>query len=179
MNERETSGRGSGAEPIRKSVSVMLVLFLLAAAAGTLFFVMRQRNQHREETARAQPATPEFPVRESNQSGTVVPPAETPPSTLIPAPPAIPQTSEKPSLASPEQTAGPAATAQTRQLVSNLAQLNMTNGPVNAEKLAAWQQTLQQLTNSGPAGVGAIREFLHSKADMNFDSIGGAAAMGQ
>src|SRR3954469_11614236 len=107
MNERETSGRGSGAEPIRKSVSVVLVVFLLAAAAGTLFFVMRQRNQHREETARTEAGAPEIPIRESNQSATVVPPAETPPATLISAPPAIPQISEKPPLASPQQTPGP------------------------------------------------------------------------
>jgi hypothetical protein len=73
----------------------------------------------------------------------------------------------------------PEPSPYTRELVAGLVQLNLTNGPLTPEKLAAWQQKLQQLTNAGPAAIPAIREFLQSKLDSSFDSIGGAAVAGQ
>ena len=66
-----------------------------------------------------------------------------------------------------------------RQLVNSLVQLNLTNGPLTPEKLAAWQQAFQQLTNAGPAAISAIREFLQTKQDANFDPLGGAATVGE
>ncbi len=45
--------------------------------------------------------------------------------------------------------------------------------------MPAWPQALQQLTNAGHAAVPAIREFLQTKQDANFDPLGGAAVVGE
>src|SRR5439155_25819294 len=79
----------------------------------------------------------------------------------------------------PAPALDPSVSPQVRQIVTALAQLNMTNGPLTPEKLAAWRSTIQMLTNQGPAALPAIREFLKTAQDMNFDSIGGAKEMGQ
>lgn len=65
-----------------------------------------------------------------------------------------------------------------RSVISSLSKLNLTNGPLTAEKLAAWHQGLHELTQAGIEAVPAIRDFLLSKEDVSFESVGGSAKVG-
>jgi hypothetical protein len=56
-------------------------------------------------------------------------------------------------------------TPLTRQLVANLTQLDLSQGPLTSEQAGQWKQTLQQLIQQGNAAVPAIREFLEQNRD--------------
>jgi hypothetical protein len=61
----------------------------------------------------------------------------------------------------------------TRQLVSSITQIDLSQGPLTPEKAAEWKQSLQQLTSQGAGAVPAIREFLEKNLDLNFDATSG------
>jgi hypothetical protein len=60
----------------------------------------------------------------------------------------------------------PEPTPETRQLVSTLVSLELTNGVLTDQRAAAWKQNLRQLVEYGPAAVPAIQEFLATKLDV-------------
>jgi len=159
----------SKSEPPRKSVIIILGVIVLGLV---LVLVLRRSSSHPNlETA----STTSNGTTANNE--TVAPSSEAPP---VPASPREVIASAPVSAVPPVQTqTAPPASPFARQLVNGLVQVNMTNGPLTPEKLAAWQQALQQLTNAGPAAVPAIREFLQTKQDANFDSLGGAAVVGE
>jgi hypothetical protein len=148
--------------PVRKPIMIALVVLLLLGVAALVPLFIHQDSQSSsvaepdENTVAAEPADVERPVMPKAE------PAQNRPRTAsVPSPPP------------------PKPRTYADQIVSALVQLNMTNGPLTPEKLAAWRSTIQQLTNQGPAAVAALREFFQSKQDVNFDSIGGAGVMGQ
>src|SRR5438067_8294056 len=159
------NSRQPNPEPPRKSVITILAAVVLVLGV-ILVLVLRPSSSRRGKT---EPATDES--AQSITPSSEAPPAPVPPREVIASAPvsAVPQASPQPQPASP----------YARQLVNALVQLNMTNGALTPEKLAAWQQALQQLTNAGPAAVPAIREFLQTKQDANFDTLGGTPVVGE
>src|SRR5438132_12859393 len=144
----------------RKSLIPVLAAIVLVLGV-VLVLVLRPSSSRRSKT---EPATDES-AQTLTPPAPETPRAPVPPREVIASAPvsAVPQAPPQPQPASP----------YARQLVNALVQLNMTNGALTPEKLAAWQQALQQLTNAGPAAVPAIREFLQTKQDANFDVLGG------
>jgi len=67
-------------------------------------------------------------------------------------------------------------TAETRKLVSDLANLDLTK-PLTAESAAAWKENLARLLQNGTAGIPAIQEFLALNKDVNFESVTGGAGL--
>ena len=67
----------------------------------------------------------------------------------------------------------------TRQLVSGLANLDFSHGPITAEQAQQWKTTLQNLTAQGAAAVPAIREFLEQNQEVNFRAVSGGDLLGQ
>jgi len=161
-------------QPIRKSVAILLIVLLLGLVAGVLAYVVHHREHSRATTSNPE-ASASLSTPDTNPG-----PAALAPESADPAPVAnAPVPPVKPLV---QNTAVPAAVPEapprTRQLISALVQLNMPNGPLTPEKLSSWEQNLQQLTNSGTAGIAAIREFLQTKANANFDSSG-ASLLGE
>jgi len=172
MKASPDTDRGLNSGSTRKLPSIILSLVLVAAVGALLAHYLRRPHQA-EPVEIAQSDTAQD--ADASPKSTEVQPERTIPAPVRPIPPA-PVAPVAPPVAPPAQ---PEPSAFSRQLVANLVQLNLTNGPMTAEKLAAWQQALQQLTNAGPAAIPAIREFLQTKVDANFDGIGGAAIAGQ
>ena len=146
----------------------MMVLVALIAVAASLAYYFRPHPQPQNEA--------QISSTEDSKPAPLTPAPTTPESTSPQPTTQVPRNSiPRPSQPVTEATASPYA----RQLVAALAQSNITNGPLTPEKLAAWQSTIQQLTNAGPGVIPAIREFLQTKQDAMFDSLGGSATLGQ
>ncbi len=163
---------GQSQEPIRKSVVVLIVLLLLLAGGGLAYF-LRQRSH---EMARADDAASAATAPDTSTPKPDAAPISSAPTFVASAP--VPAVAPVPPVPNSPQGV-PVVSPEMRQIVTTLLQLNLTNGPLTPEKLAAWQQNLQQLTNAGTAVIPAIREFLQTKQDASFESIGGSAVMGQ
>ncbi|MSU59675.1 MAG: hypothetical protein EXS35_16170 [Pedosphaera sp.] len=71
-----------------------------------------------------------------------------------------------------------AETVASALVVSRLAAINVTNGPVTAAQAAEWRQRLKRLTEKGAAAVPAIRDFLAKNVDLNFEPAGNEALLG-
>jgi hypothetical protein len=67
-------------------------------------------------------------------------------------------------------------TAETRGLVSSLANLDVS-APLTAEAAATWRENLARLVQTGAAGLPAIQEFLALNKDVNFESVAGGAGL--
>lgn len=64
----------------------------------------------------------------------------------------------------------PAPSAESRQRVNALWQLDPTAGPMTAERAAQWKQNFEQLVQGGAASVPAIAEFLKLNKDWTFSA---------
>ena len=71
----------------------------------------------------------------------------------------------------------PAPSAESRQLVNGVWQLDAAAGPMTAERAAQWKQNLEQLVSGGAASVPAIAEFLKLNEDLAFNA-GDSAMLG-
>jgi len=163
-------------EPVRKSVLMAIGLVLVVCVGGAVFFANREKTapKPQDDTA-VEPVQPST-VR-SSIPRTIVATEEVVETTGAAA--TAPVTATQ--LSVPRQThaaatdpSRPQPSAETRQLVSLLTQLDLSRGPMTAEQAAAWKQNLQQLTAQGAAAVPAIREFLEKNMDMSFDAASGS-----
>ncbi len=75
--------------------------------------------------------------------------------------------------------ARPEPSPYTRQLVANLAQLDVTHGSVGKEQAEQWKQGYQTLLAQGAAAVPAIRQFLEQNQELNFSAVSGGDLLGQ
>jgi hypothetical protein len=66
----------------------------------------------------------------------------------------------------------PEPSAQTRQLVADLARLDQSGQPLTAEQIIQWKQNWQQLVQQRGDSVSAIVEFLKQNKDMDFGAAG-------
>src|SRR5258706_9881526 len=152
---------GSNGAPARKPVVILLVLVLVAGVAVAYF--LHKPPAPAVATSESEPKTAAAEPVEKTDS----PPAQNP----QPTPPRPTATASATASVAPAPALDPNVSPFARQIVTALAQMSLTNGPMTPEKQLAWRSTLQQLTNQGPAALPAIREFLKSGKDINFDSI--------
>jgi len=91
----------------------------------------------------------------------------------VPRPPAVIQSTSR--VTAGAATAPPHAqpSPYTQQLVANLAQLELSRGPITAEQAAQWKQGLKTLTEQGEAAVPAIREFLEKNLEFDYTAVKG------
>ncbi len=177
MNESSPSAKPN--EPVRKSVLIITTLLVLIFGGGVLFYAKRAKNGSKPpaegattlETGLQASATKSSSVGEDEPR-----PVETTGSLIEPQPPPAPvsvpsakRNTPATEAAVPRLEPSPA----TRQLVSALTQLDLSQGPLTPEKAAEWKQSLQQLASQGPVAVPAIREFLEKNLDLNFDATSG------
>ena len=66
----------------------------------------------------------------------------------------------------------PSSPSATLMLVESLARPASSNGSMDADQIAAWQQKLQSLIHLGSAALPAIHEFLKENIDLNFGAEG-------
>src|SRR5207302_4160841 len=120
------NSRQPNSEPPRKSVITVLAAIVLVLGV-VLVLVLRPSSSLRSKT---ETATDES-AQSASPASSEAPPAPVPPREVIASAPvsAVPQAPPQPQSASP----------YARQLVNALVQLNMTNGALTPEKLAAWQ----------------------------------------
>jgi hypothetical protein len=64
-----------------------------------------------------------------------------------------------------------------RQLMVSLASLDL-KGPIAAEDVQKWKQSLQQLIRQGASSVPAIREYLAQNLDVSYSGVPGADQLG-
>src|SRR6266536_1483781 len=132
MNESLNSG--SETAPIRKSVVIILVLVLLGGIGALVAHFLTQSKPPPITTSESEPSTA---VADTTTNST---PAPGPIPTAA-NPPVVTATSSAVTRVVPAVAAQPQVSPYARQIVTALAQLNMTNGPMTQEKLAAWRST--------------------------------------
>ncbi len=72
-----------------------------------------------------------------------------------------------------------AASSRAKELVTQITQIDLSQGPITAEQAEKWKQALGELAEQGAAAVPAIHEFLEKNEDVAFDLIRGGRALGQ
>ena len=164
-------------EPVRKPVLVVTTILLLACVGGAIVLARKDKSAApAEAVAPAQAQGPGLarktpPVVDEEPKA-----VETTGAAMDPQPPpspvAVPSAKRNgPAVESSAPRIEPSPA--TRQLVTSLTQLDLSQGPLTAEKAGEWKQNLQQLTAQGAAAVPAIREFLEKNLDLNFDATSG------
>lgn len=159
--------------------SAALIIVILALGSAVAYLTLRR--QDRPETASPTVAVAPSPeplasVAESEAIAVSVQPGEIP----LPTKPTGVFQSATREVAKPIPPPSlPEPTPQTRQLVKNLSQFDLSKGMVTPEQAAQWKQDFQQLVGQGAAAVPAIREFLEQNLDISFDAIPGGNSLGQ
>jgi len=69
-------------------------------------------------------------------------------------------------------------TAEARQAVAALTQLDLGSGAVTPTQAAVWKESLKALVAQGESAVPAIREFLEKNLDLSFGNLENGASMG-
>ena len=92
-------------------------------------------------------------------------------------PSAPPQSSPSNSATAVTTVTKPAATSKA-DLITRIASVNVTSGPVAAERAGEWKQAVAQLAGQGAAALPAISEFLAKNVDVNFQVHGNDAVLG-
>jgi hypothetical protein len=100
----------------------------------------------------------------------------TPPAVLPPVTPPQRVATKTTTNETPAAT-GPAPSAYTRQLMGNLAGLDVSKG-ISPEQAEQWKGELQKLIKEGAGGVPAIREFLEKNVDLSFEGVPGGNQLG-
>jgi hypothetical protein len=163
-------------EGVRRPVLIAIAVIALTAGG---FMLMSMRGGKPDPVPEvAQEPTPTRPA--SVRPAT--PPADTLPSDPTPPPPAVAVPAPPPERAAVPRTTtvgaippGAEPSAETRRLVSTLANFDLNPANLTPEAAAAWKQNLQALVQNGAAAVPAIQEFLALNKDVNFDAAPGAA----
>lgn len=177
------AGPPEGAGP-RKPVVVGVVLVAIALIVGAVLVRKRpavpEPSTHPGSSLQATAQLNLAPRSSSAPPEPVAvepPPAPAVPTTTAPAPPAKPVTSPPPATPAVPAATGPAPSAYTRQLMNNLAGLDLTKG-ITPEQAAQWRGELDKLIKEGAASIPAIREFLEKNVDLVFEGVPGADQLG-
>jgi len=67
----------------------------------------------------------------------------------------------------------PQPTAETRGIIAGLANVDFKSKPFTAADAAVLKESLNRLSQTGPAGVAAIQEYLALNKDLSFESVAG------
>ena len=148
--------------------------FLLCAAAflGAALLVVLASRSGSGVAAVAPAVTDQVVATEPVAGAETNPPPATAAGHLASAPKAPPV--PPPRIPAPEL---PAPSAESRQLVNGICQLDPAAGPMTAERAALWKQNFEQLVQGGAAAVPAIAEFLKLNKDWTFGA-GDAGLLG-
>ena len=153
-------------EGVRTPVLIVIAV-LVVAAVGLIFAKMRGTKPPEAPPAEVVQAAPERPKtrvkRADSDSDFASSPASAPSETVAPAD-ANPVKTRAPAVTAPPIPAGPPPSAESRRLVSDLANLDLKSVPLTPEMAAAWKNNLQQLVQGGAGSVPAINEFLANSA---------------
>ncbi len=166
-------------EPVRKPVLIVITLLLLLCIGGAFLLTKREKAGNTppsEADALTQPpaqATVQRPAPAQEDGLKVVDTTGAPVAPQVTAAPVAVPSVKRSSLAIDSAVPRIEPSPATRQMVTALTQLDLTQGPLTQEKAAEWKQNLQQLTAQGAAAVPAIREFLDKNLDLNFDAASG------
>lgn len=162
-------GIGKGFWLLLGAVALLGVVLLAARArrSGVGDATNAPGSEPVADTASPTPSPEPSAARESVSLGETNPPpasttdnAATVPKTAPVPPPRIP---------APEL---PAPSAESRQLVAALWQMDPAAGPMTTERAAQWKQNFERLVQGGAASVPAIAEFLKLNKDSTFGAEG-------
>lgn len=164
----------SPSEGVRKPV-LLLIVAVTVLAVGAVIIMRSKRSAPADETpaaSAADSASAEAPAfqRPKPVHAIAVSQGENPPADSPAAPPAQP-------VALTGLPGNPQPTAETRNIIASLANMNLKEKPLTPADAAAYLESLNWLSKSGPAGVAAIQEYLALNKDLSFESTTGAAEL--
>lgn len=111
---------------------------------------------------------------------TTAPAQNSPPlRAIVPAEQAAPAPVAAPPVKAPAAPVRAASTppVDARQLMAMLTSLN-TNGPLSADDVQKWKESLQQLVRQGASSVPTIKDYLAQNMDVSFAGVPGADQLG-
>jgi hypothetical protein len=141
---------------------------------------LRLNNRARLENAAVVTVDSEASIHSESENPELDPELrELSPSELasVPRPPAVVQSSSR--VGASSATPRPEASPYTRQLIGGLTNLNLSAGPITAERAEQWKHELQTLIGHGATAVPAIRDFLELNQELNFAGINGGQLLGE
>src|SRR5207253_7509576 len=161
-NENLSIDEASGRTAKKNLARVILVIALLAAGAELAYQLAKkpavippapepQLNTAKNDMPAAQPAM-------SSQKA-ANPPVVKP---TVPVPAAKDNSSAELAIA---------GAVQAQEIITRLAQLDPTHGPLTKEQVKELNQSVKNLIAQGPAAVPAIRGFLERNQDINFTEL--------
>lgn len=179
MNQNPNESGGSAPrpdEPVRSPVLIITVVALALCAGGFLVYSNKSKKEIKPavEPPPAEQSRPTVvPINPTARAEEGIKAIETTGLTRDTRPAPSPVAAPSPKRSAPAvDTSTPRVepSPATRQMVTALTQIDLSQGALSPEKTAEWKQNLQQLTSQGAASVPAIREFLEKNLDLGFDS---------
>ncbi|MEY2410379.1 MAG: hypothetical protein QOF48_3049 [Verrucomicrobiota bacterium] len=167
-------------EGVRRPVFYAVALLIAVVVGAVVFQKMKRPRVEPPEQTSTEPApttgyTRPKPIRTAGETPAVEPapaPAPPPPPVTVAVPA---RTNASPVAVLPGPRVEPSA--ETRSLVSSIANIDLATTVLTPEAAAAWKQNLAQLAQNGAASVPAIQEFLALNKDVNFDAVPGAKGL--
>lgn len=173
LAQLEPSAGNAGSSPERARGGFLLVVALigiLAVGAGVYAWKRSKQETAQDQSAQSSeaPATASTPKTPAEQSEPLPEPTTTPP----PPGPVTPSITARETPTATPAVSKLEPSTYTRNLVGGLAGIDIKNGPLTPEKIAAWKQTLATLKQQGAEAVPAILEYMAKNTDLNFDAVG-------
>lgn len=162
-SESETNRRAGVTAPQRPSVVLPVALLgLLIVGVAVAYKIFQNAPPPASAPTTTAPAQNSPPLR-------AIVPAEQAATAPVAAPPV-------------KAPAAPVRAASTppvdaRQLMATLTSLN-TNGPLSADDVQKWKESLQQLVRQGASSVPTIKDYLAQNMDASFAGVPGADQLG-
>ena len=74
---------------------------------------------------------------------------------------------------------GPEPSADARQLIKSLSEIDLQQGELSPETAEGWHRNLEELLQLGTEAIPALQEFLQKNEDVRFDSGSGTNLLGE
>lgn len=162
-SESETNRRAGVTAPQRPSVVLPVALLgLLIVGVAVAYKIFQNAPPPASAPTTTAPAQNSPPLR-------AIVPAEQAATAPVAAPPVK-------APAAPVRAAS-IPPVDARQLMATLTSLN-TNGPLSADDVQKWKESLQQLVRQGASSVPTIKDYLAQNMDASFAGVPGADQLG-
>lgn len=162
-SESETNRRAGVTAPQRPSVVLPVALLgLLIVGVAVAYKIFQNAPPPASAPTTTAPAQNSPPLR-----------------AIVPAEQAAPAPVAAPPVKAPAAPIRAASTppVDARQLMAMLTSLN-TNGPLSADDVQKWKESLQQLVRQGASSVPTIKDYLAQNMDASFAGVPGADQLG-